>query len=354
VVYGAAPSGGGARLMRRTSGGNDSRGIRPVYSPAGFDYELRGALEELKAGRWMAMRTLLERTGTSWGLRTARSQVLGVVAAGSQVVEAWLRESPDSADAQVMLGRVSVERAVRARRERHPSADELEKTARQECYAAAEKAPADPVPWVSLLALARLDERQERGEHRERAVEPMLPLGPWGLLYRVYERDRYNREAHHRMLHFLHARSAGDSATRASAVDFVRWVSSWAPAGSALLALPLYAYVEQYRRLPAEARTGPLLRQHWARDPVAVDASTALHGWFDHTDPTSQSVLDLNHLAHALWAGGRPADAARVFAALGPYFTQQPWLHVAEDPERPEAARSEYCRAREESFAADR
>ncbi|NLU73461.1 hypothetical protein HCC61_12365 [Streptomyces sp. HNM0575] len=343
--------------MRLTSGGHDARGLRPVYSPAGFDNELRGALEELRAGHWMAMRTLLGRTGDSWGLRTARSQVLGVVAAGSQVVEAWLREDRGSADARMMLARVSVERAVRARREQHHSAGELEKTARQACYAAAEELPADPVPWVCLLALARLDERQERGEHRERAAEPMLPLGPWGLLYRVYERDRYNREAHHRMLHFLHARSegaAGNSGTRASAVDFVRWVSSWAPAGSPLLALPLYAYVEQYRRETAEGRSGPLLRRHWTQDPAALDARTALLGWFDHTDPTSQSVLDLNHLAHALWAGGRPADAARVFAALGPYFTQQPWLQVAEDPERPEAARAEYCRAREESFAADR
>ncbi|OEU94470.1 hypothetical protein DB35_00590 [Streptomyces abyssalis] len=338
--------------MRRTTGGA-GRGIRPVYSPAGFDNELRGALEELRAGRWVAMRMLLDRTGTSWGLRTARSQVLGVVAAGSQVVEAWLQEDPRNADARMMSARVAVERAVRARREHHFSAGELEKAARLECHAAAELLPADPVPWVCLLALARLDERQERGEHRERAAEPMLPPGPWGLLYRVYERDRYNREAHHRMLHFLHARSEGSFSTHASAVDFVRWVSSWAPAGSALLALPLYAYVEQYRRQIAEGKDDPLLRQQWAHDPVALDARTALQGWFDHTDPTSQSVLDLNHLAHALWAGKRAADAARVFAALGPYFTQQPWLQVAEDPERPESARAEYCRAREESFAAD-
>ncbi|RAJ57463.1 hypothetical protein K378_05350 [Streptomyces sp. Amel2xB2] len=340
--------------MRRTGGGAaGGRGIRPVYSPAGFDNELRGALEDLRAGRWMAMRRLLERTGPSWGARTARSQVLGVVAAGSQVVEAWLQEEPESDDARMMLARIAVERAVRARREQHHSAGELEKTARIECYAAAERHPADPVPWVALLALARLDVRQERAEHRERAAEPMLPPGPWGLLYRVYERDRYNREAHHRMLHFLHARSEGNPSARASSVDFVRWVSSWAPAGSSLLALPLYAYVEQFRRQIADGRNDALLRQQWAHDPLAMDARTALHGWFDHTDPTSQSVLDLNHLAHALWAGKRPADAARVFAALGPYFTQQPWLQVAEDPERPESARAEYCRAREESFAAD-
>lgn len=338
--------------MRRTAGGG-GREIRPVYSPAGFDNELRGAVEELRAGRWMAMRSLLARTGTAWGLRTSRSQVLGVVAAGSQVVEAWLREEPHDADARMMQARVAVERAVRAHRERHHRSMELEDAARQECYTAAEQLLGDPVPWVCLLALSRLDHAQERPEHRERAAEPMLPPGPWGLLYRVYERDRYNREAHHRMLHFLHARAEGHHASRASAVDFVRWVSSWAPAGSELLALPLYAYVEQFRRQVEQKRDDPLLRQQWAHDPIALDTRSALHGWFDQTHPATQSVMDLNHLAHALWAGHRNADAARVFTALGPYFTQQPWLHVAEGPERPDRAKAAFLRARAESLAAD-
>ncbi len=343
--------------MRGTAGSH-GRGVRIVYSPAGFDFELRGAVEELRAGRWMAMRTLLASTGSSWGLRTTRSQVLGVVAAGSHVVETWLQESPKDPDARMMHARVAVERAVRARREQHHTAQELEQEARQECYAAAELLPADPVPWVALLALARLDQRQERAEHRERAAEPMLPPGPWGLLYRVYERDRYNREAHHRMLHFLHARAerdAGNAGSRASAIDFVRWVSSWAPAGSELLALPLYAYVEQYRRQRAAQPSNGhlLLSRQWSHDPVALDARSALQGWFELTDPTTQSVLDLNHLAHALWAGQRTSDAARVFAALGPYFTPQPWLQVAEDPEQPEAARTEFLRARDHCLAAD-
>ncbi|MGH3314251.1 MAG: hypothetical protein ACRDP3_27315 [Streptomyces sp.] len=333
-------------------GNRHGRLARPLYSPAGFDTELRGAVEELRTGRWMAMRTLLTRTGGAWGLRTSRTQVLGVVAAGSHVVQAWLREEPRDADARLMQARVTVERAVRAHRDGHHSAAELENEARQACYAAAERLPADPVPWICLLALARLDHRQERAEHRERAAEPMLPPGPWGLLYRVYERDRYNREAHHRMLHFLHARAAGPIASHASAIDFVRWVSSWAPAGSELLALPLYAYIEQFRRQLARNPDDLLLRQQWAHDPVALDTRTALHAWFEQTDPAGQSVMDLNHLAHALWAGDRPADAARVFTALGPYFTQQPWSQVGADPENPDSAKEEFSRARAQSFDA--
>lgn len=328
------------------------RDARPFYSPAGFDTQLRGAVEELRTGHWMAMRTLLARTGSAWGLRTSRTQVLGVVAAGSHVVDAWLEEQPRESDAGLMQARVCVERAVRAHREHHHTTAELENEARQACYAAAKRRPDDPVPWVCLLALARLDPRQERAEHRERAAEPMLPPGPWGLLYRVYERDRYNREAHHRMLHFLYARADGPVASHASAIDFVRWVSSWAPAGSPLLALPLYAHVEQFRRQLARDQRDPLLRQLWAHDPLALDTRTALQGWFDRTSPAGESVMDLNHLAHALWAGGRQADAARVFGELGPYFTQQPWLTVCKNPERPDLAKEEFLRARADSYAA--
>jgi len=328
--------------------------FRPVYSPAGFDNELRGTIEELRAGRWMAMRALLADTGADWGRRTARTQVLGVVAAGSHLVEAWLREDPYSADAAVMAARVAVERAVRAHRERYRQAGEVEKEARQACYAAVERVPADPVPWICLLTLAQLDDRQERPEHRERAREPMLPPGPWGLLYRVGERDRYNREAHHRMLQFLHARAAGGLGSQAPAIDFVRWVSSWAPVGSPLLALPLYAYVEQYRRQidTAHGGAGSGLRQQWAHEPIILDTRSALRGWFEHTDPAGESVSDLNHLAHALWAGHERPAAARVFDALGPYFTPYPWLHVTEYPDGPEPARTEFLRARSQSLGA--
>lgn len=328
--------------------------FRPVYSPAGFDGELRRTVEELRAGRWLAMRTLLADTGTAWASRTSRTQVLGVVAAGSQLVETWLSEDPYSADAAVMAARVAVERALRAHRERYPQAGEVEKEARQACYAAVERLPADPVPWACLLTLAQLDEAQERPEHRERATEPMLPPGPWGLLRHVDERDRYNREAHHRMLQFLHARAAGGRGSQAPAIDFVRWVSSWAPVGSPLLALPLYAYVEQFRRQSESAfdNVGSGLLQQWAHEPIILDTRSAMRGWFAHTDPAGESVSDLNHLAHALWAGHEHPAAGRVFTVLGRYFTPYPWLHVAEVPDGPEPARTEFLRARSQSLSA--
>lgn len=326
-------------------------GFRPVYSPAGFDTPLRGALEEIKAGRWRVMQSLLHDTGEDWALRTSRTQVLGVLAARSQVVQAWLAEEPRDPDAHVMRARVSVERALRAHREQHHSARDLENEAREAALSAARLLPSDPVPWICLLALAQVDVHQRRPEHRQQANEPMLPAGPWGLLYRVCERDRYNREAHHRLLHFLHACAAGTDSSHAAAIDFMRWVSSWAPAGSPLLVLPLYAYAEQFRRQIAAGSTDGWLRRRWADEPIALDTRSALLGWFARTGPAEQSVMDLNYLAHAVWAAHWLDHAARVFTALGPYYTRQPWEYMSDSPGRSGAAKREFLRARTQSLA---
>ncbi|MCD9146068.1 hypothetical protein [Streptomyces albireticuli] len=331
--------------------------FRPVYHPAGFDHALRVAVEEVRAGRWIAMRDLLARTGTNWPLRSARTQVLGVVAAGSTTVEAWATEERDNPEARVMWARVLVQRAQRAHRKHYAGVQDLELVARQACWIAAEAMPADPVPWVCLLALARLDEFQQRPEHRMQPWEYMLPPGPWGLLRHVWDRDQCSREAFHRMFKFLSCCTAGG--TSVLAVDFGRWVASWAPDGSALLALPLYAYAESHHQQLEESRrkgrVDPLLRRQWADDPARGDAARAFHRWFaavEHQDPATRSVPDLSHLAFALWAGHRYIDAAMVFDALGPYAALQPWGYVTDDPNRPEMAEAAFVRARQQCLAA--
>ncbi len=100
--------------------------MRLVYHPAGHDDDLRVALVELQAGRWRQARELLWQTGTHWALRTARTQLLAVAAARSDVVDVWLAEEPDSYDAQLMAVRVAVERALRAHRQHHPQTLEFE------------------------------------------------------------------------------------------------------------------------------------------------------------------------------------------------------------------------------------
>ncbi|WP_336320304.1 hypothetical protein [Streptomyces lavendofoliae] len=318
--------------------------FRPVYHPAGHDSALRGVLQDLRTGRWLSMAQLLTDTArtadrSSW---TRRTQVLAAVAAGSDVVQAWRVEQPHSIAAAVMHARVAVERSLRAHREGHPRTGELWRLAWEACRDAARVAPADPVPWVCLLALAVLDDDRTMDEHRVRPPGPMLPPGPWGLLAEADKRDPHNREAYHRMLQFLYAGRAG-GASLSQAVNFVQWAAASAPPGSALHVLPLYTRVERYRRDRGQERA---LDLHWVAEDATRDADRALRAWFDHADPAAESLLDLNHLAHALWGALRFDDAARVFEALGPYYTPQPWAYRTRDPGDQALAEELFTRAR--------
>ncbi|MGW6823763.1 hypothetical protein [Streptomyces sp. NPDC055005] len=318
--------------------------LRPVYHPAGHDNELRLAVQDLRTGRWVSMERLLGRT-TGWGLWTQRTQVLAAVAAGTDVVQAWRTEKPRSLAATVMHTRVAVERAVRAHRAGHPRTHELWEEAWQACNATAGLSPDDPVPWICLLALALLDEHHQMDEHRLPPPGPMLPPGPWGILAEADRRDPYNREAYHRMLQFVYARTPRPLS---DAADFVHWAAGSAPPGSAVHALPLYVRVERYRR---EGGQDKALDLHWVAEDAAREAGHALDDWFRHTDPTYASPLDLNHLAHALWGALRFDDASRVFDAIGRYWTALPWADRTRDPADPAAAQEVFLQARSRSLA---
>ncbi|MFD9000266.1 hypothetical protein ACFV0T_04655 [Streptomyces sp. NPDC059582] len=300
-------------------------GARPSYDPAGHDSALRAALQELRTGRWMSMRGLLAET-TAWWQWTQRTQVLATAAAGTDVVRAWLAEEPSSVPATVMHARVAVERALRAHREGHRRAHELWIEAWDASRTAADAAPPDPVPWVCLLSLAQLDRRRLWDEHRVAAPEPTLPPGPWGLLAEADRRDPHNREAHHRMLQFLYQHAASERL--AEATDYAQRAAGAAPPGSALHLLPLYVRAERYRR---GGGRDAALDLHWVAEDATREAHRALLSWFERTDADERSPLDLNQLAHALWGALRFPDAARVFEALGPYYTPVPWAYRASE-----------------------
>ncbi|RSS56889.1 hypothetical protein [Streptomyces sp. WAC01280] len=316
-----------------------AQGFRPVYHPAGHDHALRGAVQDLRTGRWVAMARLLDET-SGWDGWTRRTQVLAAVAAGTDVVHTWRTEQPGSIAATVMHSRVAVERAVRAHRAGHARTRELWQEAWTACREAAELAPADPVPWVGLLALAALDGRQRMAEHRLSPPAPMLAPGPWGLLAEAEKRDPYNREAHHRMLQFVYARSPGPLS---EAVNYAQWAATSAPVGSALHALPLYVRVERYRRERGHERA---LDLHWVAEDAIRDAERALDAWFLFCATEEASLLDLNHLAHALYGALRFDDAARVFKALGPYYATLPWAYRTDRPDDRALAEDLFLRAR--------
>ncbi|MEU3750429.1 MULTISPECIES: hypothetical protein [Streptomyces] len=316
-----------------------AQGFRPVYHPAGHDHALRNAVQDLRTGRWVAMARLLDET-SGWDAWTRRTQVLAAVAAGTDVVHAWRTEQPGSIPATVMHSRVAVERAVRAHRAGHARTRELWQEAWTGCREAAELAPADPVPWIGLLALAALDGRQRMAEHRLSPPAPMLAPGPWGLLAEADKRDPHNREAHHRMLQFVYARSPGPLS---EAVNYAQWAATSAPVGSALHALPLYVRVERYRRERGHERA---LDLHWVAEDAVRDAERALDSWFLFCATEEASLLDLNHLAHALYGALRFDDAARVFTALGPYYVTLPWAYRTARPDDRALAEEVFVRAR--------
>ncbi|WP_374028479.1 hypothetical protein [Streptomyces sp. NEAU-sy36] len=246
---------------------------RPCYDPAGPDHALRAVLQDLRTGRWMAMRTLLAETTEAWRW-TQRTQILAAAAAGSDVVRAWLAEEPDCAHAAVMRARVGVERALRARREGHLRAHELWIEAWDAAQTATGLAPRDPVPWICLLALAQLDPGQRWAEHRAAPPAPPLPPGPWELLAEAAARDPYNREAHHRVLQFLYARDGGREGPAAAAGTPRSGVAETAGrlgAGVAEAAGHLGAGLREGGGRPAPGRTEP------AGHPGAGVAETAVH-----------------------------------------------------------------------------
>ncbi|SEO93352.1 hypothetical protein [Actinacidiphila rubida] len=329
----------------------------PANHPAGLDTALQWAVDAIQVGRWVAMRDLLAGTGSRWALRTSRSQVLAAAAAGSHVVRHWLDEEPESTDAQMMQARVSAELVLRAHRQGRSALEDLAAQARAAAMIAHRAYPEDPVPVICLLALASADPEQRIEAHRmPPPANEFLPTGPWRLLRAVAERDPFNREAHHRMMQVLLTSTSGG---QGAALSFSQWAWSRIPARStsALLVLPLHAHAEHYRakRQNAHADAG-VGHMHWRMDFVRSCTSRALRWWFEYSELVELSAVDLNHLAHALWADRQFEQAARVFQTIGPHATAAPWIHVANTAGDRYSGTQEFAKARSQCLriAADR
>ncbi len=301
---------------------------RFVQHPGGHDGELRGAVEELQQGRWMAARAVLAQSWGDWPVWTARTQVLAAVASRTDVLNHWRAEAAGSVGLVTLLARAAVDRALMASAQPTDprTVARLEHSARELCWDAAATLADDPVPWICLLALAQLDLSQARPEHRVPAPDQMLPPGPWGLLAQAQRADPWNREAFHRMLRVWLARGSSGTAS-----EFLAAFLPGAPAGSPLHALPLYVFVDRYRRAPLR-NAAELL---WTKDErVRAAVLRAYENW--RVAPGEQGrwpVVDESHLAHALWAARRPVDAAEVFAVMSPFVSSQPWVSVGDRPD---------------------
>ena len=325
-----------------------------AYHPAGPDTALRAVWSEVEAGRWRAMRDLLLDTrkaipNEGWARWSQRTQVLGMLAAGSNVVEAWWAEER-GVEAAVMLARVRSHRAVSAFRslrrqgaltaQQLGDVEQLVASARDAAWVAPKWHPRDPVPLVCRLSLALADTGMAREEHRKAPPDRFMPVGPWELYQDICNLDPpHNREAAHWMFKILVARGV-------SPYTVAGWADSVAPDGSDVRLLPLYALAEVFkqRRFGGEDVTPGWL---WSGDQPVSWVRRAYAGWFVQRDRIRPGMPgDLNVLAHALKTCGMHTEADRVFREIGPHITPSPWREVAADPaqwqEEFERARS-YC-----------
>ncbi|MFI9327950.1 hypothetical protein ACIGZJ_10450 [Kitasatospora sp. NPDC052868] len=298
-----------------------------VQHPAGHDGELRASVEELRQGQWWSTRALLASSWGNPGLWASRTQVLGAVAGHNDVLRHWGAEEPAAFGLTTLHARVAVDQALLAgqRQPDSPDAVALEGGARRWCWLAASVLGGDPVPWLGLLTLAQLDLRQARLEHKVSAPDQMLPPGPWGLFDQARRTDPWGREAFHRMLRFWLARNEVGPAT-----EFLATYLPSAPGGSALHALPLYLYVDRYRR--AERKEAVQLQ--WTDDETVRD--TVLRAFGNWRAALARGVrwpvVDESHLAHALWASRQRREAAEVFSEMDPFISLQPWQSLADRP----------------------
>ncbi|WP_254886069.1 hypothetical protein [Streptomyces sp. NA02950] len=297
-----------------------------VYDPTFGDADLAAARRDLVIGRWQGARDLLRATGNDWDHRTHRMRLLAEVAAGNKSAESWLIAQPRTPDAQVLRAETEVMRlfaalAESARRgqEPRPGHDSLPREmldrAIELCIRAAHTVSADPVPWVSLVSLARLYAHGHR--HTQR----------WWDELRA--RDPYNREGHHQILRYLSARWHGSHGTM---YEFAQESAVGAPDGSPLIVLPQAARVEHYRDLAeAKGRLAVGLTYHWSNEGAQYDLSTALRRWIQVRDVEyAQDVADLNLLAHGLVFADMTSGAREVFRHLGNRPTRLPWAYCGE------------------------
>ncbi|WP_037572701.1 hypothetical protein [Phaeacidiphilus oryzae] len=302
------------------------------YDPTFGDRGLVDARQDLVVGRWQGARDLLAATGSDWDRRSHRVRLLADVAAGNRTVETWQSGEPKNPDALVVRADTEVMRLFTAlARQREDgaegprpdtSADQLDRAlldrAARICLQAAEAAPADPMPWVSLMTLSRL----YGGGHQH----------TWHWWRELTARDPYHREGHHQALRHLSARWHG---SHGEMYNFAHDTAAFAPLGSPLPALTQAARVEHYvHRVATEGRAAIGLTYHWSHDSARQALRTTLNRWITHRAPVehAQDVADLNLLVHGLVHAGMIPEAVEVFPLLGDRPTRYPWAHTG-DPE---------------------
>ncbi|TWV58715.1 hypothetical protein FRZ03_00045 [Streptomyces misionensis] len=301
-----------ARRVRTDRPGPAAPAAPGAYDDALDDPELRAARAALVQGRRQAARSLLLHTGDDWDRRGHRLTVLAREPYAAAWAWDWLRTEPADADAAALLALARVRLALRGRED--PG------RARETCAKAAALAPGDPTPWLGLLRLARTQGAE--GEVLDAFAE-------------VRRRHPEHHHAHHLLVARLAERPSGGRVESHEVYDFAEAAAGAAPADSPLAVLPVVALAERYRVLAATglAPADPAASGHWTGPRARRILRAGFDWWLEwEHDEHPRRHIDLNHLAFALSAAGRPAEAAVLFRRIGPHATRAPWCYPHRDP----------------------
>ncbi|MEZ0106575.1 hypothetical protein ABH920_000556 [Catenulispora sp. EB89] len=286
------------------------------------DPVLAAALEACRVGDWKPAKAALAAVGKDWDRRGLYVQALGgTTAVGPRWLHSWRAAEPSSPDAAVVFAHSLVVKAWNARgggyaavttRQQFQRFHELLRTGADEAMNAAELAPEDPTPWMTMVTAAR--GLQLSNSEFERIWQELLI------------RDSLNRRAHIQALQYWQPKWFGSVA---AARSFVEDTAARAPRSAVALQLRLGNELEIW--LPT-ART---IRQteHFRRGSGRDALRKALGDHWDGTVPTGGgvAVVDGNWLAWALTLANRWDDACKVWLALGGCLVPvSPWLYQAD------------------------
>jgi hypothetical protein len=294
----------------------------------GDDVDLAAAVEATRRGEWRPAAALLGASGDV-DVRSDRIRTLTALSVhDGQWVEEWFAATPHDPQATAVRAELAVQRAWAARgafdaahtpddafRAFLTGLDQAQRLAEK----AIEMAPADPVPWATLIQIAR--GQQVPQEEFERRLDGLFERAPFHV---------YGSQV---ALQTVCAKWLGDTETMFA---MARDLGGEAPPGSATCLLPLIAHIEHHLELET-GRGGPSSAQrHMTTGTTRTELRACVQRWLSGPDggPRPGGRLEGHNLAaYAFWLAD-DADAARPhLEEIGRSVTEWPWGYSGEPGE---------------------
>jgi hypothetical protein len=298
--------------------------ILPV-DEIGDDVDLAAALEATRRGEWQSAAALLAATGDP-EVRADRLRLLAEQSRhDSQWVEEWFAARPEDATATAVRAELALHRAWAARGAAYASEtsqDQIQAffTGLAQAQRLAERAieldPADPMPWVTLVEMAR--GQQVEQEEFERRMEGLFERAPGHV------------HGAHAVLQTVSAKWMGSTDTM---FEFARGLASEAPEGSATCLMPVMAHVEHFLAL-SDGVGGPTKgSRHMESGATRTELRASVQRWMSGPDGGPRPggrLFGHNLAAYAFWLAEDPEAARPHLEAIGRSVTEMPWSYSAD------------------------